>query len=285
MKRCVVTFLLVTAGLSTAVAHPGSGIVVTPRGSVYFVDTGAGVWSVTPGGKLVPNGGPRFHWMAMEQSARPLGARLPAVQGGEIVAVGANPRLLVSSDVPIAVGSDGALYYPEFRSGQGLRVMRFARSGAESVWATLPGSARWINGLAARSDGSLYYTQNQAVRRIAPDGSVSSIAEGIAVPDCARIPGAEGPYLRGLAVAADGTVFVAASGCGAVLKITPRGEISTVLRTTSPWSPTAAAISPSGLYVLEYLHTVEEDRRAWVPRVRKLLSNGKIVPIAAVVRR
>ncbi|MDQ6799263.1 MAG: hypothetical protein M3041_00335 [Acidobacteriota bacterium] len=90
--------------------------------------------------------------------------------------------------------------------------------------------------------------------------------------------------MRGLSVAPDSTVFVAASGCGAILKITPTGEITTVLRTTSPWSPTAVAISPSGLYVLEYLHTASEDRQAWVPRVRKLLPNGSIVLMAAVKR-
>jgi len=83
-------------------------------------------------------------------------------------------------------------------------------------------------------------------------------------------------------VAPDGVVFVAAAGCGAVLKITPRGQITTVLRTISPWSPTAVAISPSGLYVQEYLHTAAEDRQAWLPRVRKVLPNGTVANIATI---
>src|SRR6266480_1657049 len=94
---------------------------------------------------------------------------------------------------------------------------------------------------------------------------IAPVETNVAVPGCARIPGTEPgsePYLRGLAVAPDGTIFVAASGCGAVLKVTPRGAIATVLRTTSPWSPTAVAVSPSGLYVLEYIHTAAEDRQA-----------------------
>jgi hypothetical protein len=77
---------------------------------------------------------------------------------------------------------------------------------------------------------------------------------------------------------------VAASACGAVLAITPRGETRPVLRTTAPWSPTAVATSPGGVYVLEYLHTAAEDRQAWVPRVRKLLPSGSIVDVAAVQR-
>jgi CBS-domain-containing membrane protein len=62
--------------------------------------------------------------------------------------------------------------------------------------------------------------------------------------------------------------------------LTPHGAITVVLRTASPWSPTAVAFSESGLYVLEYVHTAEEDRQAWAPRVRKLLPNGSIVNIA-----
>jgi DNA-binding beta-propeller fold protein YncE len=144
----------------------------------------------------------------------------------------------------------------------------------------------WINGLAAGSDGSLYYTQDATVRKIDARGVDFTLATSIAVPDCAPIPGIDAatPYLRGLAVAADGTVYVAASGCGAVLKITPKGKLTIVLQTTSPWSPTAVAVSPSGVYVQEYLHTATEDRLAWVPRVRKILPNGTIVSIAAVER-
>jgi hypothetical protein len=286
------TLILVAAIAITAGAHPGSGIVVDRQGRVYFVDTGGGVWLIETSGKLVRHGDPRFHWMAIDESARPPGTGLPSIPGGEITAVGSNPTLLVSSDVPIAMGRDGALYYPEFGRDERLRIMRFTRSGVRSALAVLPVRAqgsvlRWINGLAAGPNGSLYYTEDKAVRRIDQRGVVSTVAENISLRDCASIPGNEPgiqPYLRGLAVAADGTVFVAASGCGAVLEITPRGRITPVLRTTSPWSPTAVAISPSGLYVLEYLHTVAEDRQAWVPRVRKILSDGSIVDIAAVQR-
>jgi hypothetical protein len=46
----------------------------------------------------------------------------------------------------------------------------------------------------------------------------------------------------------------------------------------------AVAISPGGVYVLEYLHTAEEDRRAWVPRVRKILPDGSAKIVATVTR-
>ena len=268
-------------------AHPGSGIVVDRRGYVYFVDTGGGVWMIEPDGRLSRHGDPRFHWMAIDEGERPSGAPLPTIPGGEITAVGAHPTLLVSSDVPIAIDRDGMLYYPEFGRDERLRIMQFTRSGVQSVRAILsPSAHRWINGLAAGPDGSLYYAEDKAVRRIDRRGVVSALVENVSLRNCGSIPGTEEsePYLRGLAVGADGTVWVAASGCGAVLRITSRGEMTTVLRTISPWSPTAVAVSPSGIYVLEYLHTAAEDRQAWVPRVRKILPNGSVVDIAAVQR-
>jgi hypothetical protein len=286
--RALIAVLLVAGAATAALAHPGSGIVVDRRGTVYFVDTGGGVWAIDPAGKLAPRGGPRFHWMAIDEGARPSGARLPSIPGGEVTAVGANPTLLVSSDVPIAVGRDGTLYYPEFGHDGRLRILGFTRSGVANVRAILPSKGlKWINGLAIAADGSLYYTEDKAIRKVDPRGVVSTVAMNVAVPGCVRIPGNEPgtePYLRGLAVAPDGTIFVAASGCGVVLKVTPGGAIATVLRTSSPWSPTAVAVSPSGLYVLEYIHTVVEDRQAWVPRVRKVLPNGSIVNVAAVQR-
>ena len=202
--------------------------------------------------------------------------------------MGSDPTLLVSSDVPIAVGGDGALYHPELGRDGRLRIVKVTRSGARTELAVLPSAARsWINGLTAARDGALYYTEDRAVRRIDPKGAVTTVVENVTVAACAAIPGADGsrPYLRGLAVAADGKVWVAASACGAVLEITPRGEVRPVLRTSAPWSPTAVATAPGGVYVLEYLHTAAEDRQAWVPRVRKILPDGSVVDVAAVQRR
>ena len=286
MRDRLIAVLLIVSAATAAFAHPGSGIVVDRRGTVYFADTGGGVWAIDPAGRLASRGGPRFHWMAIDEGVRPAGAPLPSIRGGEITPVGTNPTLLLSSDVPIVVGRDGTLFYPEPGPDNRVRIIGFSRSGVASVRAALSAKG-WINGLAIASDGSLYYTEDKAIRRIDPRGVVSTVATNVAVPGCARIPGTEPgsePYLRGLAVAPDGTIFVAASGCGAVLKVTPHGAITVMLRTVSPWSPTAVAFSASGLYVLEYVHTAEEDRQAWVPRVRKVLPNGSIINIAAVLR-
>ncbi len=114
------------------------------------------------------------------------------------------------------------------------------------------------------------------------------MASNVTVPGCVRPPDWEaplGPYLRGLAVAADGTVFVAATGCSAVLRVEAQGKTKPVLRAAPPWSPTAVAVGGKDVYVLEYLHTVLEHRREWLPRVKKVSPSGAIVLLATVERR
>src|SRR5262249_17589940 len=286
-RHVYLAFVVLASYPTSLVAHPGSGIVVDRSGYVYFIDTGAGVWRVDPAGKLTSYGGPRFHWLALDERSLFSSGRLPSVPSAELQVVGTSPALLASSDFPVAIGPDGSLYYPEFGRDQRLRIVRFASSGTTSVHAIVPSPGetvlRWINGLAASADGTLYLTEDRTVKKIDQRGVVSTVVSDVTVQDCVSIPSIEAatrPYLRGLAVAADGAIFVAASGCGTVIKITPRGEITPVLHTAAPWSPTAVAVSPSGLYVLEYLHTVEEDRQAWRPRVRKVSPNGTVTTIA-----
>ena len=105
--------------------------------------------------------------MALDESGRLSGARLPAIPSAEI-AILVKPTLLISSDFPVAVGTDGSLYYPEFGADERLRIIRYTPAGARSERAILPTRGlRWLNGLAAGLDGSLYYTEDKAVGKIA----------------------------------------------------------------------------------------------------------------------
>ena len=273
----------------SAVAHPGSGIVVDRRGQVYFLDTGAGLWKIDTRGALTNISAHRFHWMTIDSNNRFHNVRLPSSPDWEIARAGDDSGLFLASDFPIAMGRDGNLYYPSLEPGSGLQIMRLTPSGQTSVLATLPagtgkGPLRHINGLAAGPDGSLYYTENNAIGLISRQGQVSVVVADITLARCASIPGNEPPLLRGLAVNARGTISVAAAGCGSVLKITPDRQVTTLVQLQSPWSPTAVALLDSHVYVLEYLHTASEDRRAWLPRVRKISPDGKSAIIATVAR-
>ena len=87
----------------------------------------------------------------------------------------------------------------ELLSSALLDLGRIASSERPSDFATLPEAIEikyeleahrvpWIQGLAAGSDGTLYYAENEAVRRVDPDGIVSLLAEDIEIPGLFTAP-------------------------------------------------------------------------------------------------
>lgn len=266
-----------------ALAHPGSGIAVDRQGQVYFLDTGSGPYKIDAHGTLVHLDGPRFHWLTLDPDDRFKNATLPSGAAGEVTRVGAGPTLLVSSDFPLTVGHDGNLYYPRRASGERVDIVRLLPSGETSVLASLP--VPFLSGMAPGPDGSLYVTEHRTIRKIDAKGQVTTVATNVSPRECASIPGTDASdMLRGLAVDAAGVVYAAASACGNVLKIAPASRVSIMHQLEGPWSPTSVAISGRDFYVLEYLHTPGEDRRSWLPRVRKISPDGTSTIVATVSR-
>ncbi|MUV14743.1 hypothetical protein [Noviluteimonas gilva] len=291
--RRLIGVLLGCLFAAAALAHPGASIHVAADGRIYFVDTGGGMFVVGRDGKLVRQPGPAFHWFALDETSGLAKTRWPSIPGSEITAVGTRPTIVLSSDFPVAVGSDGALYYPRLVGETRWEIVRVAPGGALSVHARFPamkrsdGDMQYVNGMAATPDGALYFSHDRSVHKIDAKGKVTTLVRDVVVPGCTRIPGVEskvGPYLRGLDVAPNGTVFIAAAGCGAVLMISPKWVITPVLRSAPPYSPTAVAVANGEVYVLEYLHTNSDDRSEWLPRVRKITSKGKVEVVVATTR-
>lgn len=281
-------------------AHPGNGIVVDERGRVWFMDTGFGLWQIDVAGRLTPQGGPGGHFLAIDRHKGFKHGHFAALERGDVEISRLDPTLLVATSYPVAIGTDGALYFPQVAGKGRVRLMRIAPGKPPQPFADLPAAQEvgfdgkpvaieWIWGLAAGPNGSLYYTERQAVRRVAPDGTVTTVAEKVVVPDCERPEAAQKisaeTGLYGLDVAADGTVYVAAGICSAVLKITPDGKESVVLRSTNRWSPQGVALSGDALYVLEYDYVDSNDRKDWLPRVRRLDPDGTVTIVAQVDER
>jgi len=292
----LITLALLAAATMTASAHPGSSIVVDAQGHIYFVDTGHGVWKLDPQGKLTLIHTLAYHWMALDEKGHFAKSQaLGDFDGGSferITPVGAIPTLIISSDYPVAVGQDGALYYVPYRKEGPRELVRKTPDGTRSVFATLPADAsdkpmQWVNGIVAGSDGSLYITDNDAVRKIDRKGTVSIFRDAIQLADCADpLPDTPRlPYLRGLALAAAGTIYAAANGCRTVIQVPAKGRIRTISKAEPPWSPTGVAASGEDVYVLEYLHTPGDNRREWAPRVRKVGADGRITTLATIERR
>jgi hypothetical protein len=275
-----------------ALAHPGAGIVVDPGGQENFTDTGYGVWKIAKDGRLSKFHDNAYHWMAIDLDGV-FSTSLTRLTDGSFIRLtpdGAKPALISSGGLPIAT-SRGRLYYGRFTKEHNLEIIARAPNGTTSILATIRSDAegeplQWLNGIAAGFDGSIYFTENSAVRRIALDGTVSTVASRIHVPNCQPnpLPGTPaGAYLRGLAVDVAGQIYVAANGCRCVLKIGPSGEVRSILTAEPPWSPTGVAVFQGGIYILEYDHTPVPGRE-WPPRVRKIDPDGSVTVLATVPR-
>jgi sugar lactone lactonase YvrE len=274
---------------ASALGHPGSGILVDRLGQIYFIDTGSGLWKIDARGAVSHLSPLRNHWIAMDPSDRFTQARLPTDPGRDwvITSASSNPTMLISTDFPLVIGVDGNLYYPSARETN-VRILRANATGGTSPFVTLPRSVAgaalgWINGLTTGPNGSLYYTEDNAVRRIDSRGQVTTIATVVPLANGPKIPDVEKhPYLRGLKVDPNGVVYVADNGDARTLKITPDGKVATLVQLESPWAPTDVAIFGDVVYVLEYLHTPGDDRTEWMPRIRKITADGRSTIIMTV---
>jgi hypothetical protein len=52
----------------------------------------------------------------------------------------------------------------------------------------------------------------------------------------------------------------------------------------NPWPATGVALSGNDLYVLEFQNAESDDRRAMLPRVRKIAADGSTTVVATVTR-
>ena len=290
VARCVALILVLGLAQATARGDPGAGIIVDAQGEVIFTDTGGGIWKIDNRGQLTRISKYAYHWIALDKDGSFSEANNSLYR--RLTPRGTKPALLIGNDRPIVIGPDGNLYHAACHYSGPLLVTRVEPTGDTFVLAQVPGNDYTtrvcpVNGIAVAADGAVYFSEMQTVTKVTKEGSVAGVFGPINVPECAAVPGVAGglkPYLRGLDVGGDGSVYVAASGCGAVLKISPGGAIATILKADSPWSPTAVTLAGGDLYVLEYLHTNGKNPRDWLPRVRKLAADGTVTVLAIVTR-
>ncbi len=294
MRTPLFCALVVVAHLSlatfTASAHPGSGIVVDQQGNVYFSHIGRGIGKIDPQGEVTyvghAGGG---HWMCLD--AEGSFSHTQPKHFERITPDGEKPALIYADGgSPIAVLRDGMLYYAsndEKLTPGALQVTRQSPGGEISIFPLNGRKATenaGITGLASGPDGALYIAQPDAVLKLKMDGTFTTLAHAFDLKDCDiefpdHNPRSLLPSLRGLAVDSDGTVFAAAVGCRAVMKITSAGEVSTVLKAEKPWSPTGVAVLHGEVYVLEYTNANGNLSEGWRPRLRKITHDGKVTTL------
>jgi len=198
-------------------------------------------------------------WRWVYPRATPLASDWPAlviVLAGDGVSGfrdGAAARARFSDPFGVAVASDGTIYVTD--AGDAPRIRRITPEGEVARFA---GSERGYldgSGTAARFDtpsgvaidatGTLYVadTGNNAIRRIAPDGTVSTLAGGGGAgyrDGAGREALFNGPV--GVAVDAAGRVIVADTYNDRVRAIAPDGSVTTLAGSGTPGALDGAAL-------------------------------------------
>jgi sugar lactone lactonase YvrE len=278
----------------TAFAHPSSGIVVNERGEVFFVHSTVGLAKLDTQGKVTyvhrSTGG---HWLCLDRPGS--FARTQPKHFLRVTADGHRPAIIFADGgAPIAVCADGNLYYGSGWGGGhedepgAATVSRLSPDGTVAAFVpqlkeVLAKARVGVTGLAAGPDGSLYVASAVGIYRVTMNRAVTTLVERPEVKECDANPPPDGlPGFQGLDVTTNGTVYAAATGCSALVKISPAGSLTTVLTSERPWSPTAVAIHHGDLYVLEWTNPNNAPITGWRPRVRKLSRDGKLTTLITI---
>jgi hypothetical protein len=304
LRRSLVITTLITLSLClarAAVAHPSWGIVVDGNNQVYFSDLET-VWKIDAKGKLsvfrAGVSGRHIHELAIDEDGNLYGADYsyePATKSyinaiWKMTPAGSfNYILEPTKELPrgMSILRDrvGNTYYVEQNNHLKRETLLVKRTPDGRV-SVLAGGAYGhadgqgaqakfssIVGMAFGPDGSLYLADDKSVRKVTMDGVVTTVANGIDPKGAVEVPAWGG--LMGLAVGAQGDVYVADYRNRLVLKVAPTtGAVTTVAQSEEGWSPTGVAASRNGdLYILEFRRTPPSTD---TPRVRKLSPDGKI---------
>ena len=265
----------------TAGAHPGVGMVMDSRGNVYYTDL-KHVWKIAPDGTksiAVPN--VHTHELCLDAHDNLYGEHL-WYEGDATKKWGhrvwrLSPDGTLADVIPAREGflqnysfvrdRAGNMYWADRRRRTVIR--KHAPDGRTSDVA--PGADfRDVRWMISSPEGVLYLIDDDHLRRISPDGSVSILARNLKERRLGQFFVNDQHTLMGLWLDGQGNVLVAVYGAGLVKKVSADGRVTVVARSPFPWSPTGGLVAPDGdLWLLEYSLTN-------AARVRRIGKDGAI---------
>jgi sugar lactone lactonase YvrE len=288
---------------AVAEAHEGWGIVVQPDGTIYFTDIPANtIWRLRADGVLeVAAADKHSHALMTRADGTIYGTheQVPFARPGEVWEIGPTGQLRVAivaepgfpmSLHPFAIDASGAVYSTSVYAGVSgpLRIMRRAPDGN---FSTLAGAARGmrdgmgteaqfegVDGIALAPDGALIVSDGAAIRRVALDGSVVTIAGSLT-------ESVWGEDLMGVTLHGD-AIYVADYSSSRVLRVREQQSADTVLATRWPWAPTGVAFRGDEMYVLEHLRMpmviLGNLQMGPYVRVRRVAADGTVTTVKTV---
>ena len=218
-------------GMEAKFAYP-RGIAVDQQGNLFVADSrNKRIRKITPDEKVTTFAG---------RDRKPGESRFRDGLRQEAVFI-APESLALDEDGNLYVSDSNAIRKIVMDEENGDRVITFAGVSDKGGYRDGKGSEarfRSVRGLAMDLDGNLLVADagNAVVRRVTSDGEVSTVA---GIPRDIRVslkgPPADGPanevkfgLIQDLCMAADGTIYLTHTGPGAVRKIDPEGNVTTL---------------------------------------------------------
>jgi sugar lactone lactonase YvrE len=260
-SRLSVGFLLSLLCAPLADAHPGPGIVVNPKGEVYFVDSFRGrIMKLDAAGKITVfveskegKNLSHLHHLIIDKhgnlysvSDEPGSTVWKITPQAEMTAVhspkdGQDKLGLGVNGFPFTIDADGNLYFVPGRPPEDSRIYKMSPNGKVTAFAG--GRRGHADGKGDRAQfgflytgcfawgpkGEMYLTDTNCVRKITADGTVTTIAGG---PEGGYADGAskEAKFESAHGVTCDiqGNLYLAEYSNRRIRKITPDGIVTTL---------------------------------------------------------
>jgi sugar lactone lactonase YvrE len=309
MRRKVLPALAFLAALlclpCAARANSIASVVADRAGHVYFSDYVRNrVWKVEPDGRLT-------EWVRRKHTHHLVADENGTLYGEDVPPRGGTPELWemtpegVLTDVfrarrmghaasyrgtVFTIDKSGTLLY--LRDCQ---IVRLTAAGELEPWAGRRcGGDVWASdtlryghlhgSLAWGPNGVLYFSDARTVRRVAPDGSVTTLS-GRPVTLFADPQPDERRFDRAMGIAVDGSgnIYVADRRDRSIRRLTPNGKETTVARLPFFWSPTGLGRAGDDLYVVANLRFSTPGFLSGVigsPAVFKITPDGRLTALA-----
>lgn len=297
-----VATVLIFLSINTS-AHPPWGIAVDNQGQVYVSDLET-IWKIDAQGRQsvfrAGVSGRHTHELTIDEGGNLYGEELSYESSTQryttaiwkITSAGDFSYVLAPTSNPpkgMSIWRDrsGNTYLTQWNNNSDQQMFLLKRTPSGDV-TTLIGSRKHgeefhqvvlynLGGMAFGTDGSLYLTDRANIQKVTLASEVTTMTRNIATERSANQNGqSSNTSLMGLTLDAAGNVYAADFGNRRVLKIAPGGSIETLLRAEEPWSPIGVAFRNGELYILESGNAPQH------PRVRKLLSSGKVSVLATI---
>jgi sugar lactone lactonase YvrE len=245
---------------AAAEAHPGVGIVQDRHGNIFFTDLKQ-VWRITADGKMavwVPD--VHTHELCLDADDNLYGEHLWGEGGGWRHRVWCKRRDGTLIDIiPARQGllrdfgfvRDGAGNTYWFDRSEKVSIKKRSPDGKLTTHATA--DLRAVQWMTATRDGTLFLMDGGDLRRVAPDGKVTTVVARLSEHSPPPVDVADRNYSMGLWTGEDGSVYVAIARERLVLRVGADGKTRVVARSGESWSPSGGMFDRDGnLWLLEY---------------------------------